>query len=173
MTIQTAQNFFVWKLSEQREAVQAMLQILPQRIRECSGEEKARDAFTEAERTTKQQAQNIDRCFQPFGGQPAPVQSHIIRCFAEDHDAFITQSPPPQATVLFDLGELDRMRAYTISAYNDLVEQAKLLDQSEVVKLLKENLTQDEAIAAQVRPMSQQIRKQWVKQPATAGAARG
>jgi ferritin-like metal-binding protein YciE len=171
MTVKSAEDLFLWDLSEQRQVLQALAKVLPQRAQECTAEVQARDAFTDMERVTKQQAQRIEGWFQGYSGQPTQAQSAITRFLAEDHDTFFAQKPTPQAAILFDLGEADKMRSYTITAYNDLMEQAKTLDRTDVVKLLQENRTEDEAISRKTRDLSKRIRTQWAKQPASVGAA--
>jgi len=52
-----------------------------------------------------------------------------------------------------------------IAAYGDLVEQAKVIDEPEVVRLLQENLSQEEAIGRQAKQLSRQLRKRWAEQP--------
>jgi len=173
MAMQSANELFLRELVDLREVEQTILQMLPQEIRECGEEVQVSNAFTEWERDTRREVQNLDQCIQAFRIAPTRVESYVTRGLRQQHDSFLQERPSPQVTILFDLGELDKIKHYAIAAYGDLVEQAKVIDEPEVVRLLQENLSQEEAITRQVKQLSKQLRKRWAEQPAGSSRERG
>jgi len=172
MTMQTGNDLFVRELAELHDAEQTMLELLAQEIRECGNEEQARSAFSGFERDTRKQVQNLERCLQTTGRPQGKAESYAIRGLKQQHETFMKEKPSTEVTVLFDLGEINKMTHYAIAAYAGLVEQAKLLDQPEVLRLLQENQSQEEAIGRQIQQLSQPLRKRWLQQPAGATAGR-
>ena len=69
MGMQTPQDLFLHELGDMYDAEQRILQMLPTMAKECDNDQ-VRQAFQHHEQETKQQVQNLDKCFQALGAKP-------------------------------------------------------------------------------------------------------
>jgi ferritin-like metal-binding protein YciE len=163
MAMQSAQDLFLHELSDVYDAERRIVQMLPQMANECSITE-VKTAFQQHEQETQQQIRNLEQCFQILGTKPASVPCQAIAGLKQEHDTFVKEKPADTILVLFDLGGAAKTEHYEIAAYRGLVDQATLLGQKECVRLLQENLTQEEAMAKKVEQIGHKVGQQLIQQ---------
>jgi ferritin-like metal-binding protein YciE len=80
------------------------------------------------------------------------------------------ENPAPEVFMLFVAGVAGRTEHYKIQLYSGLVGMTRLLGEKDVVKLLRQNLTQEEAMARQVEQVAMKLAKRIVPVAAEHGA---
>lgn len=161
--VQSIQDLFLYELSDLYDGEQKIAQILPQLANEVDNDQ-VRQGLLEHERETRQQIQNLERCFQILGSQPQTVTCHVVEGLRQAHQSFAQANPPQALLTLFDLGAEAKTEHLEIAAYRGLVEKARLLGQQECARLLEENLQQEEQMAQRVEQLSRQLGQQHLQQ---------
>lgn len=170
MPMNTPQELFLHELQDIYDAEHRFLQALPKLAKGCS-DERARDAFQQHEQQTKQQIKNLEQVFETLGEKPQRTACYGAQGIVEEQEKFEKkESPAPEILQLFNVGAGIKSEHYEVCSYTDLVEMAQAMGQNEVVKLLQDNLHQEEETAQKLEEISQQLTQQHVKQAATAGA---
>ncbi|SRR5579884_4406220 len=88
----------------------------------------------------------------------------VIEGIKREHDTFVRGKPTDEMLTLFDLAGMAKTEHYEIAAYRILIDQCKLLGQSDCVDLLSQNLRQEEAMAQKVELLSHRVSSQVITQ---------
>ena len=159
MPIQNVQQLFVHELGDIYDAEQRILQMLPQMANESS-DGQIKSAFQYHEQQTRQQVQNLEKCFQIMGEQPKHTSCQAIAGLKQEHDSFVKENPSPEMLTMFDLGGAAKTEHYEIASYQGLIEKANLLGKKDCAQLLQQNLSQEEEMAQKINQISKQMGKQ-------------
>lgn len=163
MPVQNMNDLFLHEMAGIYDGERTIVQVLPQLTNEVT-DGRVRSVFQEHEQETRQQIQNLERCFQILGVQLPQVTCAAVRGIKQEHDSFIRENPPQSILTAFDLSAEDKTEHYEIASYRGLVEKAKLMGQSECARLLQENLRQEEEMARKVEQLGRQIGQQLIQQ---------
>jgi ferritin-like metal-binding protein YciE len=148
------------ELSVLYSAEQAILTLLPQLASETDNS-RVRSTYQMHERHTRQQLRNLDQVFQLLGiNRIEHVKCYAVMDLKQEHDDFVTKSPPTSVLRLFDLGAAGKMEHYEIASYQGLVEKARMMGQLRVAHLLEQNLHQEEEMAHKVAQLAQELGRQ-------------
>lgn len=159
MAIQNVQQLFVHELGDIYDAEQRILQMLPQMANESS-DGQAKSAFQYHEQQTRQQMQNLEKCFQIMGEQPKRTSCQAIAGLMQEHDSFVKENPSAEMLTMFDLGGAAKTEHYEIASYQGLIEKANLLGKKDCAQLLQQNLSQEEEMAQKINQISKQMGRQ-------------
>lgn len=159
MPMKSPHEFFVHEMQDLLGAEQLVLKTLPKLI--DSAEDKAvKAALREHEKETKQQVKNLEECFKLLGEKVQAVECKGMQGIVAEREEFLKEKPSPEILQVFDLGAAAKTEHYEMVSYTGLVDKAKLMGQTEVAKLLQENLKQEQAMAKQVEGFETQLGKQ-------------
>jgi ferritin-like metal-binding protein YciE len=142
MPVQDIQDIFRYDLCQIYDAEQKFIQALSWLASETD-DSQVKDIYQRHERETRQQVENLERCFQILGIQREDVTCYAAAGLVRDCEEFHKREASPDFRTEFDLINQDRVEHYEMACYNDLVEKAKLLGQQECQRLLEENLRQE------------------------------
>lgn len=163
MAMQSIKELFQHELGDIYDAEQRILQILPQLANE-STDGQVKSAFQHHEEQTRQQVQNLEQCFRAIGVSPKQVSCTAIAGLKQEHDSFLKEQPSKEVLTMFDLGAAAKTEHYEIASYRGLIEKANLMGEKDCVRLLQENLSQEEEMAQKVEQISRQLGKQTAQQ---------
>ena len=158
MPMDNPQEFFVHEMQDLLGAEQLVLQTLPKLI-ESAEDKDVKASLHDHERETKQQVKNLEECFTLLGVKAEPVDCKGMQGIVAERDEFLKEKPSAKILQVFDLGAAAKTEHYEIVSYTGLVDKAKLMGQTEVAKLLQENLKQEEAMAKKVEKLETQLGK--------------
>jgi ferritin-like metal-binding protein YciE len=94
-----------------------------------------------------------------LGEKAEAVDCKGMQGIVAERDEFVKEKPSPEILQVFDLGATAKTEHYEIVSYTGLVDMARLLGQREVVKLLQENLKQEQAMAKAVEKLETELGK--------------
>jgi Mn-containing catalase len=150
-------QLFLSELADVYYTEKALENVLPRLAREASDEQLA-SGFEAHLEETRQHASNLERAFEALGER---VQAHScpgIEGIREEHDKFMaSHDPSSEVRDLFLTGAAARAEHYEIAAYTGLTTLAKALGETEVVKLLQQNLRQEQATLRKVEAISKRL----------------
>jgi ferritin-like metal-binding protein YciE len=157
MPAQTPQEFFLHELADLYDAEQINLEVLPM-LADDVDDDRVRSAFREHESETRQQIQNLERCFEILSAEPQRGACHAMQGLRKERDDFIEMNNPPQSVLtLFDLLAGAKMEHYEIASYRGLTTMAQQLGHPECARLLEANLRQEEEMAQRIERMSRDL----------------
>jgi ferritin-like metal-binding protein YciE len=152
-------EFFVHEMQDLLGAEQLVLKTLPKLI-DSAQDKEVKAALREHEKETKQQVKNLEECFKLLGEKVEAVECKGMHGIVAERDEFLKEKPAPEILQVFDLGAAAKTEHYEIVSYTGLVDKAKLMGQTDVAKLLQENLKQEQAMAKKVEGFEKQLGKQ-------------
>ncbi len=159
MPMDNPQEFFIHEMQDLLGAEQLVLKTLPKLI-ESAEDKDVTAALKEHERETKQQVKNLEECFKLLGVKAEAVDCKGMQGIVAERDEFLKEKPSAEILQVFDLGAAAKTEHYEIVSYTGLIDTAKLMGQTEVAKLLQENLKQEEAMAKAVEKFETKLGKQ-------------
>lgn len=110
---------------------------------------------------TRQQMENLERCFELLGSQPQQVACAAIegihQTFHEVCRAVADKQSAPEMIDLSALAGTMQAEHYQIAAYRALVDKAILLGETECAELLQTNLLQDEETAGTLERVNHEM----------------
>ena len=125
-------------------AENAITKALPGMIKQVGDEELASGLEKHLEET-RQQIENLERVFEELGEKASGEQCPGIDGIKTEHEEFMSESKPsPEIRDMFTAGSAARVEHYEIAAYTGLITLARGLGETESVRLLEENLRQEQ-----------------------------
>ena len=161
MPMNTPRDLFIHELSDTLSAEHIIAKMLPVVAGEVENKE-LRDALREHEKETKQQIKNLEAAFKELGEKPEEMVCHGAEGLRKEVDSFLEEKPAPEILTLFAAGAAGKTEQYEIESYTGLIDMAKLMGEKEVVRLLQENLKQEEAMSKRVSQMEKQLGKELI-----------
>jgi ferritin-like metal-binding protein YciE len=159
---------FLHELGDVLYAERTLLKTLPKLQEEASDEELAL-GFEEHLEQTRQQVKNVEQAFEKLGEKPSAEKCPGIDGIKQEHDDFVAKESPSQDVLdSFLTGAGARTEHYEIAAYEGLVTMAEALGETEVAKLLTENLEQEKEALEKLKMIGKRLAQQGAKQHAAA-----
>lgn len=157
--VQQTRELFLRELSDIYDGERRGSEMLPMLADEVA-DEGIRTAFREHEEETRQQIQNLDRCFEVMGEKPQRVTCRPVDGLRQEHDRFVRERPSDQVMTMFALGAESKTEGFEIASYRALVNMAGVMGEQECARLLQENLKQEERMAERVERLSRDMGRQ-------------
>jgi competence ComEA-like helix-hairpin-helix protein len=154
-----ARELFLHGLSDIYDGERQTMEMLPLLAREVA-DDQVRTAFREHERETREQIQNLDRCFEMLGEQPQRMTCRPVEGLRQEHDEMVRERPSKQMMTMFALGAEAKTEGFEIASYRALVNMAGVMGEEECARLLQENLRQEERMAERVEKLSRDMGRQ-------------
>ncbi len=159
MPMATPRDLFVHELADTMSAEHITLKLLSELQKEARHPE-AKQAFREHEQETKQQISNLEQVFELLGEEPEQTTCHAAEGLQREHEALHEEQPTPEVLEMGNLGGAAKTEHYEIASYTALVQMARDLGERDIVRLLKENLSQEKAMAKRVEALAKELGKQ-------------
>ncbi|MGZ4392798.1 MAG: YciE/YciF ferroxidase family protein [Gaiellaceae bacterium] len=159
---------FLHELGDVLFAERTLVKALPKLRDEASDAELAK-SFGEHLEQTKQHVTNVEKAFDVLGRAAKAERCPAIEGIKKEHDEFVAdESPSPEVLDAFLTGAGARAEHYEIAAYEGLIAMAEAMGEDEVVRLLTENLEEEQAALETVKSIGKRLAKQSAKAMATA-----
>lgn len=156
--MQNAQELFLHELSDVLDAEHRILEALSQQIEESS-KATLQSAFQAHRKQTEGQIERLNQCFDLLDEEAEETECAGIKGLVEEHETMIGENPSPDILDVFNVAAAIKVERYEISSYESLIRLAEMLGQAKVVRLLKQNLKEEEqtlkkmtAFATKVKP---------------------
>ena len=166
--MQNPRELFLHELGDVLYAERTLVKALPKLQGEASDSELA-EGFEQHLEETKQHVVNVEQAFKALGEQPKAEKCPGIEGIKREHDEFVTnESPSPEVLNAFLTGAGARTEHYEIAAYEGLVTTAEAMGETEVAKLLNQNLDQELKALAKMKSIGKRLAHEGAKQEASA-----
>ena len=154
--VQQTRELFLYELSDIYDGERKVAEMLPMLADEVM-DEGIRKAFRDHEQETRQQIENLDRCFEVLGEKPQDATCRPVDALREEHDRFARERPSDAVMTMFALGAESKTEGFEIAAYRSLVNMAGVMGEKECARLLEQNLRQEERMAERVEKLSRDM----------------
>lgn len=159
MALTTKRELFVHELADAMSSENIILGMLPELQKESINED-IRSALKNHEEETKQHVKNLKAVFKLLGEKPEQTTCHGTEGLKKEHAALHEEDPSPEILQMGVLSGASKTEHYEIANYEGLVLMAKDLGETEVAKLLQENLDQEIAMEKLVAKLAKQVTKE-------------
>jgi ferritin-like metal-binding protein YciE len=162
-SLNTPQELFHFKLGAALTMEQNVLEMLG-KLEEEAQRQPLKEQFRHHADETRQQIQNIEKAFQALGEEPDASPAPRSRASNKESKAHIRKVDDSvvDAVILSGAAETEH---HEIAVYAGLITHAQAMREDEVVRLLQENLEQEQHTLEKVKQHSEQIARE------SAGAA--
>jgi ferritin-like metal-binding protein YciE len=158
--MQTAHEFFVHGLTDMLSAERQLVEALGQQAEESSRPD-LKKAFERHREQTQKQIERLEQCFELLGEELEETECKGIKGLIEEHDTFMADEGPSQDIAdIFNVGAATKVERYEISAYEELIRLADLMEHKKASKLLNQNLKEEQQIAKKMESFGKKLKSE-------------
>lgn len=144
MSLDTLESLFLDQLKDMLHAEKQLVRALPRMAKAASSPE-LEAAFTKHLKETQGQVQRLERVFREIGENPRTKVCRGMAGLVEEGKEILEEDGEDAVIDAALIAAAQRVEHYEIAAYGCLVTYAELLGQDRAVRLLQENLAEEEA----------------------------
>jgi ferritin-like metal-binding protein YciE len=156
--MQNARELFIHELTDMLDAERKLIDALGQLAEDHSEEPQLQKAYQSHQAQTEKQAERIQQIFQEVGEQPEESECKGIKGLIEERDSFKEEDPANDILAIFDVGAAIKVESYEMNAYESLIRLAEQLDMNKAVRLLKQNLKEEQQTRTKLEAMGRKLK---------------
>jgi ferritin-like metal-binding protein YciE len=157
--MQSARELFVHELADILDAEQKLIESLGQLAEDHSEEPQLQKAFAAHQAQTEKQAERLQKVFEELGEEPEQTECKGLKGLIEERDSFKEEEDPSDDILaMFDVAAAIKVESYEINAYNSLIRLAEQLDLNKAVKLLNQNLKEEEQTRTKLEGLARKLK---------------
>lgn len=156
--MQTAKELFVHELTDMLDVEQKLVEALGKMAEDHSEHAQLQKGFQQHQAQTEKQVERLQQIFRQLGEQPEETECKGIKGLIEERDSFKEEDPADDILSIFDVGAAIKVESYEINAYNSLIELAEQLNLNKAVKLLNQNLKEEEQTRTKLEAVSRKLK---------------
>lgn len=156
--MQSARELFIHELTDMLDAERKLIDALGQLAEDHSEEPQLQKAFQSHQAQTEKQAERIQQIFEEVGEQPEGSECKGIKGLIEERDSFKEEDPADDILAIFDVGAAIKVESYEMNAYESLIRLAEQLDMNKAVRLLKQNLKEEQQTRTKLEAMGRKLK---------------
>lgn len=115
-------------------------------------------AFETHRTETQGQIKRLEQCFELLGETPESAECKGIKGLIEEKKQFAQESPSPDILDMFDVVAALKTETYEICEYKSLIQLARAMKHSKVVKLFTQNLKEEQAALKKMDAFSKTLK---------------
>ena len=155
--METAREFLVHGLSDMLDAERKILGILGESQDDVSNEQ-LRKALESHYKQTEGQIDRLEKCFDELDEEPQETECKGIIGLKQEKEEFIKQDPSDDLLDIFTAGAAAKVEHYEIASYNALIDHAEQLGLKKAVRLLQQNLREEEQTLKKMEGFSKRLK---------------
>jgi ferritin-like metal-binding protein YciE len=156
--MQTAHELLLHGLADMLDAERKLVDALQE---QADGAENSQlqKAFASHQAQTENQVQRLEQAFESLGEQPQETECKGLRGLLEELETFKQEEEPsPDILDVFSVGAAAKVESYEINAYESLIELARNMGHNKAVKLLQQNLKEEQQTLKKMQAFSKKIK---------------
>ena len=155
--MQAAHELFLHESGDMLDAEQKLVETLGQQEDESSNPE-LKKVFASHRAQTEGQVERLQQIFAELDEEPEETECKGITGLIEEHDWFQEEDPSEDILDVFNIGAAQKVESYEICAYESLISLADDMGHKEAVKLLKQNLKEEQQTLKLLQTLSTKIK---------------
>jgi ferritin-like metal-binding protein YciE len=156
--MQTAHELFLHELGDILNAERRLVDALGEQAEGASNPQ-LQKAFSAHQAQTEKQVQRLEQIFEQLGEQPEEEECKGLSGLLEELESFKEEQDPSEDILdVFSIGAAEKVESYEICAYESLVSMARDMGHTKAVKLLQQNLKEEEQTLKKMQGLSKKIK---------------
>ena len=155
--MQTAKELFIHELTDMLDAERKLIEALGE-LSEDDPRPELQKAFSAHQEQTQGHAERIQQIFQELGEEPEETECKGIKGLIEERESFKEEEPAEDILAVFDVGAAIKVESYEINAYNSLIDMARELGMSKAIKLLNQNLKEEQQTLKKMQAFQKKVK---------------
>ena len=162
--MQTGHELFVHGLSDILDAEQQLVGALRQLGSDSSREDLKR-AFERHRVETEGHVKRVQQCFELLNESPEKTECLGVRGLIAEKKAFGEEDPSEDLVDVFNVGAGIKSETYEICEYESLIDMAKEMKHTQVAKLLRQNLKEEQGALKKLEGFSKKVKPEQMMSP--------
>jgi len=155
--MESAREFFVHELSDMLDAERKILGILEE-SQEDTERDDIRKALQMHHSQTEKQIDRIEQVFDELGDEQKEAECKGIQGLKEEKQDFLKEDPSEELIEVFTIGAAAKVEHYEIASYNSLIDLATKLGLKKGIRLLQQNLREEEQMLRKVEALQKKFK---------------
>ena len=155
--MQTAHELFLHELSDMLDAERKLVEALGEQAEGASNPQ-LQKAFAAHQVQTEKQVQRIEQIFEQLEEEPQETECKGLNGLLEELEAFKQEDPSEDILDVFSIGAAQKVESYEINAYESLVRLATDMEHTKAVRLLQQNLKEEQATWKKLDGLAKKIK---------------
>ena len=155
--MQTAHELFLHELADMLDAERKLVDALGEQAEEAENPQ-LQKAFASHQAQTEKQVQRLEQVFQQLGEEPESTECKGLKGLLEELESFKEEDPSPDLVDVFSVGAAAKVEAYEINGYESLIQLAKDMGHNKAVRLLQQNLKEEQQTLKKMQGFSKKIK---------------
>ena len=157
--MQSAKELFIHELTDMLDAEQKLVTALGELAEDHAEEPQLQKGFQAHQTQTEKQVERLQQIFEQIGEEAEETECKGMKGLLEERNSFKEEEEPADDILsIFDVGAAIKVESYEISAYNSLVELAKQLDLTKAIRLLNQNLKEEQQTKTKLKAISRKLK---------------
>lgn len=155
--MQTAHELFLYELNDMLDAERKLLDALGEQAEGASNPQ-LQKAFSAHQAQTEKHVQRLEQIFEQLGEQQQETECKGLRGILEEVETLKSEGPSPDILDVFSIGTAMKVESYESDAYESLIRLAQDMGHTKAVKLLQQNLKEEQATWKKLEGMAKKIK---------------
>ena len=157
--MQSAKELFIHELTDMLDAEQKLVTALGELAEDHAEEPQLQKGFEAHQAQTEKQVERLQQIFEQIDEEAEETECKGMKGLLEERNSF-KEEEEPAADILsiFDVGAAIKVESYEICAYNSLIELAKQLDLTKAIRLLNQNLKEEQQTKTKLEAISRKLK---------------
>jgi ferritin-like metal-binding protein YciE len=155
--MQTAHELFLHELADMLDAERKLVDALEEQAEGASNQQLSK-AFASHQAQTEKQVQRLEQVFEELGEEPEDSECKGMAGLLEELETFKQEEPSPDILDVFSIGAAAKVESYEINAYESLIEMARDMGHNKAVRLLQQNLKEEQQTLKKMQSFSKKIK---------------
>ena len=157
--MQSAKELFVHELTDMLDAEQKLVTALGELAEDHGDEPQLQKGFQAHQAQTEKQVERLQQIFEQIGEESEETECKGMKGLLEERNSFKEEEEPAEDILsIFDVGAAIKVESYEICAYNSLIEMAKQLNLTKAIRLLNQNLKEEQQTKTKLEAMSRKLK---------------
>jgi ferritin-like metal-binding protein YciE len=156
--MQTAHELFLHELGDILNAERNLVDALEEQA-EAVTEEQLKKAFTDHRAQTEKQVERLEQVFGDLGEEPQEAECKGMKGLVEEWKSFREEEDPSDDILnVITISAAAKVESYEITAYESLIQMAQDMDHNKAVKLLQQNLKEEQQTLKKMQSFARKIK---------------
>ena len=156
--MQTAHELFLHELADIMDAERKLVDALGEQAESASNPQ-LQKAFSTHQEQTEKQVQRLEQVYESLGEQPQDTECKGLKGLLDELETFKQEEDPsPDILDVYSIGAAAKVESYEINAYESLIELAADMGHNKAVKLLDQNLKEEQQTLKKMQALSKKIK---------------
>ena len=157
--MQSAKELFVHELTDMLDAEQKLVTALGELAEDHGDEPQLQKGFQAHQAQTEKQIERLQQIFEQIGEESEETECKGMKGLLEERNSFKEEEEPAEDILsIFDVSAAIKVESYEICAYNSLIEMAKRLDLTKAIRLLNQNLKEEQQTKTKLEAISRKLK---------------